>query len=458
MKRSVLFLSFVFIVITLLFSLTNAYAFTFEKTPIYDVVASELSIPATYNLTIKGAIPNEYFQTYSLVNVKILPWVTFQIPTSEDYDLVLSALPIDRADQKGKFTYQYYIKGAESGAKTDFIEVKVLPLKNLIIPKIQEISREDKTINLEITVPEKINFGNATVYINSQIYSGSEKIELPIYSTNTYTLSVGEKLQKVVAGKYPITLTFELNNEYNYTVEVEATITEVSSLTSSQSVKRSFFGFTYIYTKTNEGNTVKLATVEINKNRFERGFTSYNYAPTSEEDTSFFIKQIWQKELMPGESLVVEARVDYTIPILILVLLIICAIGLIIVRRPRVIVRKKAIKMQTKGGEFAVKVILFVKNISQEVKEVNLIDGIPGMTTLYEKFGAAKPDKIENNRLTWHFGTILPGEEIIVSYVIYSKIRPVGTVVLPESIVHYVNERNKRKYTKSNRVLVVTND
>lgn len=455
MKKSILALLFAIFFVSLTL---NASAFSFEKTPIHDVVASELSIPATYNFTLVNTGGDDYFKVYSLVNIKTLPLTPFPVESLEIYNFIFSALPLERAEQKGKFAYGYYIKGEKAGAMQDLVEIRVLPLKSIIDLTIVDIARGDSAMGLNISVLENIDLGNATIFIESDLGKISKTDSMPIKGSKIINVPFTSDIKTIVAGKYPVKVTFYLNNEYNYTVNLNASVTEISTITSSETVKRGFFGFKTIITKKNDGNTIKLVSAELTKNRFERAFTAYNLAPTSEEGNAWSIKQTWEKEIKPGESLIVEASTDYTIPIIILVLLIIASVSLIIVRRPRLIVRKKAIKMQTKGGEFAVKVILFAKNISQEAKEVTMIDQIPGVTKLYEKFGAAKPEKIEGNRLTWKFGTVLPGEEIIVSYVIYSKVRPVGTMVLPETVVHYLNARDKRRYASSNRVLVVSND
>lgn len=451
---------FLLSLLLILGNISEVSALQYTKEVINDVVASELKIPATYKMIIPvGYDRDMYYKVYSLVNIELLPLTPFLVRANEtNHTEIISVLPLERAEQKGTFAYAFYTKvEGTSDVKEDSIVVKVLPLKNIIQTYINDLAKNDKSMIITVSVNENIELGNATLYVDSDIAKSSQNTVIPFKGKTNINIPV-DSSKPLLAGVHPIKLTFWLNKEYNYTTIVNATVTEFSSITSKQDYKRSFFGFTTILTKTNEGNTIKLATVELNKNRFERAFTSYNIAPTKEQDENFFVKQIWEKELNPGDSLVVEITTDYTIPIIILALLIISAIALIILRRPRVIVRKKAIKMKTTSGVFAVKVILFLKNISQEAKEVTLIDSIPGISTIYEKFGAAKPDKIEGNRLTWKFGTILPGEELVVSYVIYSKTKPFGTVTLPEAVVHYLNQRDKRRYSKSNSILVISND
>lgn len=451
---------FLLSILLILGNIQDVSALQYTKEAVHDVVASELKIPATYKMIIPvGYDRDMYYKVYSLVNIELLPLTPFLVRANEtNHTEIISLLPIERAEQKGTFAYAFYTKvEGTTDVKEDSLVVKVLPLRNIIQLFIQDLAKNDKSMIITISTNENIDLGNATLYVESEICKGSQNLIIPFKGKTNVNIPV-DSSKPLLSGIHPIKLTFWLNNEYNYTTIVNATITEFSSITSKQDYKRSFFGFTTIITRTNEGNTVKLAVIDLNKNRFERAFTSYNIAPTKEQDENFFVKQTWEKEISPGESLTVEVTTDYTIPIIILGLLIISAVALIILRRPRIIVRKKAIKMKTTSGIFAVKVILFLKNISQEAKEVTLIDTIPGISHVYEKFGAAKPDKIEGNRLTWRFGTILPGEELVVSYVIYSKTKPFGTVTLPEAVVHYLNQRDKRRYSKSNSILVISND
>jgi len=85
MKKSLLALFFAIFFVSLTL---NASAFSFEKTPIHDVVASELSIPATYNFTLVNTGGEDYFKVYSLVNIKTLPLTPFPVKSLEVYNFI----------------------------------------------------------------------------------------------------------------------------------------------------------------------------------------------------------------------------------------------------------------------------------------------------------------------------------------------------------------------------------
>jgi hypothetical protein len=115
------------------------------------------------------------------------------------------------------------------------------------------------------------------------------------------------------------------------------------------------------------------------------------------------------------------------------------------------ILRKKVTFVKTKGGQFALKVTLKLKS-KRFLERINLIDKLPPLVKLYERFGAIEPDKIdtENKRLEYNITSLNKDEERIFSYIIYSKIGIVGRFELPSARAVYEKE-GKIKRTESNR-------
>lgn len=244
-----------------------------------------------------------------------------------------------------------------------------------------------------------------------------------------------------------------LNNEYNYTIEQTVNLKEFSDTATELSTKKSVFGYTKTITDKNNGNINQIVTIEFPYRSFiEKIFTNFNIDPTTNTKTS----ATWQRQLGPGEAFVIIADTDYTVPILIIALLVVAVIAYILVRQKKVIVSKKAIKIRTKGGELAVKIITVIKNVSDlEVGNLMLVDRLPPTTQLYEKFGTVKPDKVEKHKLEWKFPSILPQEEIVVSYVLYSKMRMLGTIEIPQAALFFNDAKNKRHIVNSNKLFVM---
>lgn len=452
----VLCIAAIFLTVSAAADESNITAFTFEKTTITDVVAKELSIPARFNFTlVNHNIYEDYFHVYSLVDLKITPITPIYINATETKNFVLGALPLRWLKEKGMHSVEYYIKGDRSGYKTDTVLVKVLPLSEILtVNAPATITRDDTKMVIDIINNENIDLGEAQVSLGSELFSASKNITIAPKSKQNITLDLNPTTIKVAkAGEYPLKVIFFLNKEYNHTVESKMTLLEYTNIATEESSQFRFFGFKKTITKKNEGNTPKLVTTEIVKSRFERAFSSFNVPPTTEKPSLIITTLTWQRELEPGESLVVEITTDYTIPTIILIALIVAVVTLYLTKRPRVIIRKKAIRIHTKGGEFALKLIVFVKNIGKEARDVALTDRLPHMAKLYERF-AVKPDKIELPRLEWNFGMLAPGEERVISYIIYSKVIPVGSIELPQASVHYIDFKERRKVSYSNKLFV----
>ncbi len=462
MKKKIFF--FMVLVFLLFLPLIQAQNGTLviEKQVIHDVVTmEEISIPATYNFTIKN--PNNYddfFKMYTLFDAQFSPLSRISVPANLETSVIVTFLPKKTLKEdcgEGTCKVKYYLKAERSGVIEDYIPIRIFPLSKIIETNIpSSITREDKVLIFNVTNKENIDFGGIQFTLDSEFSKIEKNITLGPESSEKIELQLDtEKLKVAEAGEYEVKLKFFINNEYEYVINKTIILEEFTSIKTEEKNKFSFFGFTKIITKKNEGNSPKLIMIEITKNKFEHAFTYSNIEPTSIETTDALVKMSWQRELEPGESFSVEVHTDYTIPVVILILIIIVVLAIWLAKRPRVIVKKKAFKIKTKGGEFALKLVLLIKNIGKPISNVKCTDKLPHMTKIYERFGASKPDKIEKNRLVWNFGDLMPGEERIVSYIIYSKVTPVGTIRIPKAVVSYINEKEMKRIAYSNELFAM---
>ncbi len=476
MKKKVIFYFLIMVLFLFLILLPLIRAETvmeLKKQTIYDVVPYEnVNIPAEYTLTVRN--PNSYndvFRIYTLLEAELLPNSDFQLPAGEERTITVTLRPEDSLKDRCRdkvCKIHYYFKAIKTGIIEDGFEIRILSLDNIMTPHIPAvISRDDSKIIFDIENKRNIDLDEVKFTINFDFILESEE-------TKNITLNLGpeskskvmefkldtSKLKTAVAGDYEAELKYLITGKdgevYEHTTKKIVKLEEVTSLITSESTNFGFFGFTNTITKKNEGNTPRFIIVEIVKNRFENAFTSSNIEPTSKEPSGILVRWEWQRELQPGETFNLEVHTDYTIPAIILILIIIVILAIWLVRRPRVIIKKKAYRIKTKGGEFAIKIVLVVKNIGREIKNVKCVDWLPHMINkIYERFGMAKPDKIEKNRLMWNFGDMMPGEEKVVSYIVYSKIVPVGTLTLSRASVAYTNNKDRRNTSYSNTLLVM---
>ena len=205
-------------------------------------------------------------------------------------------------------------------------------------------------------------------------------------------------------------------------------------------------------TKTNDGNIPATAEIEVNKNFISRLFTTNSPEPDRTERSRFIVTYFWKKNLEPSESLVVESTTNYTLPWILLLFV----VGVTLFVRNyygRVVsVEKHVQPVKTKGGEFALKVTLRVKS-RKHVDNVQLIDSLPSMTNLYEKFGKM-PDRFDHstNRMYWNISSLQAGEERVYTYIMYSKLNIVGRFELPAATAVFTHE-SKNEESFSSKVV-----
>ncbi|GAF93937.1 unnamed protein product [marine sediment metagenome] len=208
--------------------------------------------------------------------------------------------------------------------------------------------------------------------------------------------------------------------------------------------------------KKNEGNTVTLAEITMERGIISRLFTSFSLEPSKIERKGSRVLYTWQQELRPGESLRVAARTNWHIPIIVIIAIIVIIILVRVYLVSDVMLKKKINFVKTKGGEFALKVSVSVK-ARRFVERINVIDKLPPIVKLYERYGTITPDRVDekNRRIEWNLESLDEGEERRFSYIVYSKIGVIGKFELPSAKAIYERE-GKIKETESNKVFFIS--
>jgi hypothetical protein len=122
--------------------------------------------------------------------------------------------------------------------------------------------------------------------------------------------------------------------------------------------------------------------------------------------------------------------------------------------RTALTVKKTVSFVKTKGDEFALKVTVRLK-AHKHVTNIKINERLPGMAKLYEKFGR-KPDKFDERTklLSWNIPDLNSGEERIITYIIYSKMKILGKIELSPTHVSF-DQGGKNNETLSNRTFFV---
>ena len=122
--------------------------------------------------------------------------------------------------------------------------------------------------------------------------------------------------------------------------------------------------------------------------------------------------------------------------------------------RTTVVLKKRCSFVKTKGGEFALKVMLNLK-AKKAVDNIEIFDRIPMATKLYQKAGMPHGFDEKNGKLSWKVDRLNAGEDRIFSYIIYSNIRIVGRLELSPAVAHFVKD-GKPTYIHSNRTYFIS--
>lgn len=428
-----------------------------EKEAIANTIIKEFSTPAVFNLTIKNKnIQTDYFKVDTQLDMTLQPMGSFKIEGNSEKNILLKAFFSEKAREQytGSYAFAYYVKGQTTGRKDDSLTIKVVSLKNavdIIVP--ESIGMHDKSLTITVDNKEKVILDLA-VSIESELFEKEESIALIPDEEKDITVEIDPEKVWKEAGTYTVVITLGAEDyklPITKSIELEPLI---DIKTEEKKINLLFYQKTTI-TKTNIGNVPQTATVTLEKTSFAKGFTSFNTEPTSVEQQDNMLVHKWEKELGLGESLIVTSTTNFMLP-LVLLLVVAGIASLYYHHKSReLVIRKKAVKAVTKTGEFVVKVALFVRNKGEEASNIEIVDRLPILATLHERFGAIKPDKIEPNRLIWHIDSLPKGEKRTFSYVVYSTVKVVGRLELPSAEALYTS-KDKEKKTKSNRVYIIS--
>ena len=310
--------------------------------------------------------------------------------------------------------------------------------------------------SMQIYIHNRVNFdfGQMSASFSSPFFEVEEAFELGPNERKDFTVNLDrEDFKKLKAGFY--TLTADINVQ-DKTTSAEGTIRflEKDILTITKRV----YGFviaTQIIRKTNEGNVIAGSETVVKKNIISRLFTSFSPEPDNVERDGAVIYYTWTREISPGETIEIAVKTNWLLPFLIVVFIVVIVVLAKRYSTTSVILRKRISFVKTKGADFGLKVSIFVR-ARKYVERVNIIDRLPPLVEVYEKFGVEKPTRVnqKNRTLEWDIEKLEEGETRLLSYIIYSKVGVLGRFALPRTTAIYEREGNIRE-VESNKVFFV---
>lgn len=440
---------FVLSIATILLMLTFASALSIEveKTEKESTIISELSNPAVFDFTITNKGASEDVRIYSFVGVSFEP-STFTLPGGKS-TVEIKAYPSSkiRADD-GVYRFDYEIKGTGSDLFKDTLAIKIIKLEDILEVRPSSIKYGDEKATIELTNLQNIKVENMRIAFSSVFFDEEKTISFKPLEKKEVTLNVKtNEIKDLAAGSYVVNLEINLQNA-SATTESAVSYIEQENIAVSKKSEGTIIRSTTL-TRTNEGNLEVPDRIEITKNVLTRLFTTFSAEPLSTERRGVLISYRWEKDLKPGESWTITSKTNYTLPFILIILVVLSAFFVYIYSRTAVVLKKRCHFVKTTGNGFALKVVLHLK-ARKAVDNAEVFDRIPGAMQLYDKGGMPHKYDERLGRLSWKMDRLNAGEERIFSYIVYSKIKIVGRLELAPAIVHFV-KNNKTQYVSSNR-------
>lgn len=355
----------------------------------------------------------------------------------------------------GKATFNYYVQASDNSEREMKLTINVLKLENAFEVGSSSIDPQTQSISIYIKNKANYNFDKLNVQFSSPFFEVNKDFDLKEYEKKEFKIDLKKSdFEELIAGFY--TLNAKVSYE-EITGNSQGKIEFLEKdILESRSRDYGFLISTNIIEKSNQGNTLVNTETKVTKNIFTRLFTTYSIEPTNVERIGFKIEYFWTQRLNPGESVIIKVKTNWLLPFLFVVLV----IGLIYFTRKyitqKVVVRKKVSFVRAKGGEFALKVTL-IAEARDFVEDVKIIDRLPPLVNIYERFAGELPDRIskDKKRLEWHYNYLEAGETRIMNYVVYSKVGVLGKFALPGATCRY-KKAGKEKQSNSNKAFFIS--
>lgn len=415
-----------------------------------NILLQEEEKAALFTLKITNNEPSaDSFQIYSIVGVSIFPKERFTIGPGETIELEIEAVPHieTRKREIGDFNFQYEIKGSWSGFFNGVLTLKFRDVEDIINVSVNNINLDDQKARFTITNLEDVRIENLQLMVKSKFFEFSDEVELNEFEQKEFEAPIKyDQIQGLSAGEYEVEISFKLGDKkatksttLNY---LEKGGISVSSKSEGLIVRKKQV------IKTNEGNINGIAIIIVKKDVLSRLFTTFSELPFSVERKGLFVEYLWEREIKPAESYAITVTTNYTIPFIILIVLILIIIIVRFLLMKPLILQKRVSLVKTKGGELALKIRLRVR-ARKNLQELKIVDRLPRMTKLYNKFGA-KPDHIDpkSRKISWNIRNLNAGEERVFTYIIYSKISIIGRFELPVAHARYkIDDKHQDVYS-----------
>lgn len=454
LRRLLILLAFVLAVLAM--PLASA-EIEISKTTVHPIAIRELSLPAVVHFEVTpNADYDDYYYIDTLLDMRFAPSEIGGISAKSFKGFDVSIYPSRefKEDHYGNFAFEYYIRGDRTHLKKDALVISVLPMKEFAdIEMPSSVTVDDKSMLLRISFKDDLNL-KSDLRITSRLFEKQASVEL---SKKVQEMEIQLDSSDKDAGIYEADFEFTVGNE-TVVVKKEIILGPSMDTETSEKVSGNILSKEFIVTKTNAGNTPTKATVEMNKTIWTSLFTSYEGSPSIRREGTVYVYS-WEKVINPRESLTAVLRINYYIPFLIFILLIVAFAVYKAVTTSQIEIKKTAMRVRTKSGLFASKIMISIRNKGGPVTNLKVIDHLPAFTELLpEKFGILEPSEIRKRSLIWEFPKIERADELMFSYIVYSKVTIFGKLEVPPALVTFIDRAGSIKEAFSNKLFILAEE
>lgn len=404
--------------------------------------------PYTVQVTNNGAPTDLTF--YSFFAGGLTPSNSISFKSGETKNITFNIHPRWDLQLNGPVLFHYYIQAKDHSEDQEKALVNIIPLGKAFSVSTSKINPASKKITISIINKVNFNFSDLSVTFNSPFFSAKEFFSLPPNSEKNFTINLNKKnFNQLTAGYYDLNSRFYYDN---VTGNVSSNINFIKQkLLNTDEKNYGLLVATKVITKINNGNTIQDSQTIIKKNMFSRLFTTFDPEPDTVSRQGSNIYYTWESQISPGSSKRITIKTNWLIPFLIIIFLILAFYFARRYSQQKLLLRKKISFVRSKGGEFALRITL-IAEAKEFIEKVRIVDRLPPLAHIYERFGGELPDKIskDKKRLEWDFELLDAGERRVMSYVIYSKVGILGKFALP-SATGYFQQNGKNKETSSNK-------
>lgn len=431
-------LIFIFPIMLLVLNLTCALNLEVSSKPVQNNFIVDLNDPAVFDIIIKNNGDGTNLRIYTAVGIDITPFREFFINTNEEKTIRINLIPQESLRKnKGPLVFEYIIQDNFGNTKIDKLNINIISISEALSIKAGDLTPDSKKISLDIKNILSKNVTNLFIKMDSAFFQYQNNFSLNAYEEKTIDVPLNlDKIKTLDAGAYIINTQIKISDKLGQK-EVMVNFLQQENIVEEVTKSGFFIKRTEISRK-NLGNVKKVVSVMYETNLISSLFTSVSILPTKKNIVSINKEYLWERELDPGQELKIIIKTNFVYPILVVFLIVLLVFVIKRYIETDLIIKKKVYYVKTRGGEFALRIHLGIK-AKKFVSNIRLIDTIPPLVTLYDKFGAITPNKIDliNKKLQWNVEALNPDEEKVFSYIIYSKIGVVGKFELPPAKASY---------------------